>query len=154
MVNIRIIGRLGANAEIKTSSKGNQFVSMRVAVNQYNATTKANDTIWFNVTAFGERDVAMAQYWTKGKLLTIEGTESVSLYKTKEGESGISRDIRAFFIDFISVGSGATETNTSETAASPTTTTTADCGVFKKPTIVAEAIKPTPSNTDVDDLPF
>ena len=48
MVNVNFVGRLGGDSEIKESN-GKQFIVMRVAVDDYNFSTKEKTTQWINV---------------------------------------------------------------------------------------------------------
>ena len=50
MVNVNFVGRLGGDSEIKESN-GKQFIVMRVAVDDYNFSTKEKTTQWINVTS-------------------------------------------------------------------------------------------------------
>ena len=50
MINVNFVGRLGNDSEIRESN-GKQFISMRVAVDDYNFSTKEKITQWVNVTS-------------------------------------------------------------------------------------------------------
>lgn len=141
MLNVDFNGRLGADSELKTSKNGNQFLSMRVATDEFN--NGETSTVWVNVIWSGDRAVKMAEHMKKGSLVDIHGVLRTSLYKTKSGDSAISHDVFADRVDFISSGkSGATQTNEAVT----------DTGTLKKAETVAAAA--TPTNDAVDDLPF
>ena len=143
MVNVNVIGRLGADAEL-IDGKNGKFASFRLAVDDRKNGKK--ETTWFRVTLNGDRAGKIAEYLTKGKLVNVIGTETVGTYQAKDGTTQISRDISASNVEFISVGSGSTTTETS----AETTTETVSTGDFKKPvTKVAET-----TVTDDDDLPF
>ena len=79
----------------------------------------------------------------------VIGTESVGTYQAKDGSTQVSRDINASNVEFVSVGSGSTA---SDTAAETTTETTeaVSTGTLKKPAAVAAAKASEPE----DDLPF
>jgi single-strand DNA-binding protein len=165
MIHLNVIGRLGVDAEIKTTKKGSQFVTFRVATDVF--VDGENQTVWFNVRDFSERGLKMVEFLKKGRLVHVHGLETVSLYTDSKGETKISRDITAYNIDLPRTGaSGATTTEATTVAATPqtpTTTTTvttpvsapvsdfsmeaATCGTFQ-PTVV------TASAADIDDLPF
>ncbi len=143
MVNVNVIGRLGADAEL-IDGKNGKFASFRLAVDDRKNGKK--ETTWFRVTLNGDRAGKIVEYLTKGKLVNVIGTETVGTYQAKDGTTQISRDISASNVEFISVGSGSTTTETS----AETTTETVSTGDFKKPvTKVAET-----TVTDDDDLPF
>lgn len=153
---VHLNGRLGADAEVKSGKNGNQFLSMRVATDEFKNGNKG--TAWFNVVAeANDRNMKLVQYLTKGKMVNIVGTETVDLFTNKNGEPQISRDIRAFNIDFVNIGS---KENAEGSVTTSTQTTTPiqvneqvppmSCGTFAKPQPSAAAT----SSTDDDDLPF
>ena len=137
MLYVELIGRLGADAELKTSAKGNQFVSMRVASNDF--FNGENVTTWVNVMWSGERAVKMQEHMKKGSAVSVHGTLRTSLFTNKNGEQSISTDLFADRVDFVNLGkSGDTQTNEAVT----------DTGTHKpKP-------QETAASTDADDLPF
>jgi len=144
MVNINVIGRLGADAEL-INGKNGQFASFRMAVDDRKKNEKV--TTWFRVTLNGDRAGKIVEYLTKGKLVNVIGTEVVDTYQsTKDGSTQVSREINATNVEFISVGSGATASDTT----AETTTETVSTGKLKKP-VVAEA---TTAKEPEDDLPF
>ena len=150
MLKVSFIGRLGADAEVKTSQSGNQFLTMNVAVDNYHKGER--NTIWVRVATLGDRNVKMKDYLTKGKLVDVNGVLQVSTYVNKNGETAISYDVNADRIDFVNVGgSGSTQTN--ETVAE----SAQDTGTFKPQQTAAPqpsvAVAASESN-DVDDLPF
>lgn len=147
MFYTNFIARLGADAEVKTSQSGNQFVSMRVAKNYYDGEKK---TVWINVTLFGDRANKMKEYLKKGSLVMLYGEVSPTLGKTKTGEPAIFFDMTADRFEFPNIGnSGGTQ--------SDETTTNNNFGQFKK-NEEAAAAAPAPAGTtaasDADDLPF
>lgn len=141
---INIKGRLGADSELKTSQNGNKFVTMRVAENSY--FKGENVTNWYRITWFGDRAIKMQEHMKKGSFVDVWGEFNASLYDTKNGDKGISLDIMADRVDFISSGSGSTQSSD----------TTTDTGTFKKKdeAVAASAVSKEPKNDLVDDLPF
>ena len=100
---IHVIGRLGADSELRTAAKsGRQYLSMRLASDEFANGEKS--TAWFNVTYTNERAVKMQEYLKKGRHISVIGSETIRTYQTKTGETAFSRDILADRIDFISSG--------------------------------------------------
>lgn len=142
MVNINFNGRLGADAELKTSKNGKQFVSMRVATDEFRNGERG--TAWMNVTYTGDRAVKMHEYLKKGNAVSVIGVETVGTYQNKNGETMVSRDVLADRVDFLGLGkSGDTQSNDTVT----------DTGKFEPKTDTAEMATATASTSD-DDLPF
>ena len=145
MVNVNVIGRLGADAEL-INGKNGQFLSFRMAVDDRVKNEKT--TTWFRVTLNGDRVSKLVEYLTKGKLINVIGTETVGIYNAKDGTPQISRDIAASNVEFVSVGSGSTA---SDSAVETKGTTEVTTGKFeKKPTVAATAS----ADSSEDDLPF
>lgn len=143
MQYLQVIGRLGADSELKTSKNGNQFLSMRVASNDFIG--GENLTTWISVLWAGERAVKMAEHMKKGSQVIIHGTPKYSLYKAKNGESAIDVSVFADRVDFVSSNSGGTQANDAVT----------DTGTLKKTTPkVTKAAEPSETASDADDLPF
>lgn len=147
MFYTNFIARLGADAEIKTSQSGTQFVSMRVAKNYYDGEKK---TAWINVTAFGERVIKMKDYLKKGSAVMFYGEITPTLGKTKAGEAAVFFDMTADRCEFPNIG------NSGGTQSDETATGNNNFGQFKK-NEEAAAAAPAPAGTsaaDADDLPF
>ena len=143
MINVNFNGRLGADAEIKTSAKsGKQYVAMRVATDEFRNGEKG--TAWMNVTYHGDRAIKMQEYLKKGNAVTVMGVETVSTYQNRNGETMVSRDVIADRVEFVNLGkSGETQSNDTVT----------DTGKFEPKTTAAEMATATAA-TDTDDLPF
>lgn len=154
MRTIELIGRIAADAERKISKNGKEFISFRMANNEYND-EKGPDgkqkAYWFSVTSFNH--TPLTQYLTKGKPVFVRGNYSDRVYQNREGNCEIGRDIVATEISFVDFGGDRTQT--SATQAAPTTQTKMEA---PKPT-TAELKVPTQqaaptTNDDDDDLPF
>lgn len=141
MVNVNFIGRIGRDAETKTAQNGRQFVTFNVATDEYQRGEKT--TSWLRVTYTGERALKMAQYFTKGKLVNVIGSETVSTYQRQDGQIAIGRDVLADKVDFVNSGSG--HTHDDQAAAS------ADCGTLERP--VAQTVPPTPAPAPTSNIP-
>ena len=159
MRKIELTGRLAADAERKISKTGQEFLSFRVANNEFTDKTEqgTQKTYWFNVSMFNQHYFGMAQYLTKGKSIIVDGNYSDRLYQNKDGNCEIARDIIANAIYFNSDGNGNNNTNGKQTKAttqaSPVTQTT----MASKPTTAEVKVPEAPvvsTSNDDDDLPF
>lgn len=140
MIKTFFEGRLGADAELRTSQNGSQFYAMRVATDDYK--NGENVTIWVNVRVGTERVGNMK--FTKGSHVLVGGTLRASTYQTKNGETAVSIDVTADSINYIKGGtSGGTQTNETVTDTGKFTNTKKE-----EPATVAAASEST------DDLPF
>ena len=110
MMYVDICGRLGLDAELKTSKNGNKFVSMRVASNDFIG--GENVTTWVSVIWSGERAIKMQEYLKKGSSVIVRGTPKMYLYDTKDGAKAIAMDVFADRVDFV----GGKDTQSSDNA--------------------------------------
>lgn len=139
-----LVGRLGADAELKTSKNGGQFVTMRVASNEFFG--GENTTTWVSVIWYGDRAVKMAEYMKKGSQVFVVGKPKATIYTTKSGEAAIDETIYADSVDFVGGSSGSTASNAAVT----------DTGKFEKTekTPKKAETKSAASQASDDDLPF
>lgn len=77
---ITIAGRLGKDAEIRTTSGGKSVASFSVADDQ----GRDKGAIWWNCQLWGERGEKLAQYLRKGSQVTVSGTVSEREYEGKK----------------------------------------------------------------------
>ena len=157
MRTLQVTGHIVADAERKMAKSGKEYLSFRIANNEFNDEKGADGKAkpyWIGVTSLNQRHFSLTQYLTKGKPVIVEGDYSDRIYQNKEGNCDISRDILANAIYFLP-GSGEGGNNTATAtakAAAPTVQTKMET---PKPT-TAEIKVPTPAPADdgVDDLPF
>lgn len=148
-VNVNIIGRLGADSEIKTNANGRPFVVFRLATDEFK-NGKA-ETAWINVADYTEKTHKMAAYLKKGSLVNLHGVETIGVYTNKNGELNFSRDVISDRVDFVSSGaSGATTSNKQEEQ------TSMSCGTLKAPSsqVKEPIVNGVMNGDDNDDLPF
>lgn len=145
--------RIVADAEKKISKSGKEYLSFRVANNEYSDRKDENGkqkTYWYSVISFNH--INMVKYLTKGKPIIVVGDVSDRIYQNNQGVCDISREIMASGIYFIDNGNKQNSTESS----SPTVQTTMETS--HKPS-TAELNIPTESvatttAADEDDLPF
>lgn len=125
-VNVNIIGRLGADCEIKNSSNGKPFVVFRLATDEYK--NGKNSTTWLNVVDYTEKTYKIASYLKKGALISLHGIETISLYTNKNGEVNFSRDVMSDRVDFVNASRNEPTQKQQDTSESTDQMT---CGVFR-----------------------
>ncbi len=104
MNEVILLGRLGADPELKTTSGGGAVCKMRVATNR---SKKVGDTWeeltdWHSVVAFGKTAENAAKYLKKGKQVLVEGKVTYHKHEDK-----YYTDILADVITFIGDGGKA-----------------------------------------------
>lgn len=81
MQSMTIAGKLGRDAELRSTANGDTVCSFSVAVDQRSGRDKT--TNWYRVSIWGKRGEALNQYLTKGAAVTVVGEFSVSEYDGK-----------------------------------------------------------------------
>ena len=149
MIQVNFNGRLGADAELRKSKEGKEFITFNVAVNEKR--NGERKTTWMRVVSDNTK---ITQYLKKGSLVFVSGNEDVNTFINKNGETLVSRDVRAHSIDFISIGLQNTD-NTNNTNNNSTTNSeesSMNCGTFKPQVPVMASASS--NNDNDDDLPF
>ena len=98
MLNLTLVGNLGAEPTVGATQKGTAVATMRVAVNHSRTDTttgeRTESTEWFRVRAMG-RLVDLAQRLTKGSRVLVIGRLDIGHYQSSEGDPRISYDVWA-----------------------------------------------------------
>lgn len=100
MKQLTIIGNIGYDAVIKETN-GNKFVTFTVAVNEsYKDASgqKVEKTNWISCLS---RQLALAQYLTKGKKILAQGKMDVSVYKGKDQQYRAGINLTTSHIEFV-----------------------------------------------------
>ena len=156
MINVNVIGRLGADAEILNGKNGGQYVRFRLATDDFKNGEKT--TTWISATFSGERALAVAQYLKKGSHLSISGRQELNIYNDRNGQPQIGVTVIVHNIDFVSSGnSEKSEDNTQANITTGMPVKGATAPKAESAPSAAVTAPPTPtaqSNDDDDDLPF
>lgn len=88
--NCTLIGRLGRDIELSTTTTGKQLAKTSIAVDRPGRDQHGNkQTDWFNVKIFGKQAETAAQYLRKGSKVAIVG--SIQIEKWNDRQSGQER---------------------------------------------------------------
>ena len=161
MRTINIDGRLGRDAEVKVSPKGDKYVKFSVA-NTMKIGGK-EDTIWFNVVSFDPRVIERQfEYLKKGSGVYVSGPLTVS-FNIKEGKPYLNYDIRANAIEFPSIGKKPDNVETNSTFTSTVQTSSPNLSTMASALTADYVVKQMEQpaftanvnvSSDDDELPF
>ena len=104
-----IAGRLGADPELRYTTKGDAVVNMSVAVGRKwtdDSGRKQEATQWYKVGVFGKQADACAKYLTKGSGCICEGHMRSQDWQDNEGKKRVSWELVAQRVVFLP-GKGA-----------------------------------------------
>lgn len=98
MINVNVIGRIGANAEVK-SANGKEFTTFRVAHSNKWRDDTGNiheETIWVDCVYSGK--IGALEYLTKGTQVFVTGSASLRIYSSKKDKclkAGLTINVRS-----------------------------------------------------------
>jgi single-strand DNA-binding protein len=81
MKQITIAGKLGKDAELRSTQNGDKLASFSVAVDDGYGQNKR--TLWFDCTVFGKRGETLAPMLSKGTPVTVSGDLSTREHNDK-----------------------------------------------------------------------
>lgn len=105
----QIIGRLGADPEVRSLQTGTTVCSLRVAVSEKWKDRDGNPqehTEWFTVEVWGKQAESCGQYLVKGQEVYVEGKLRTETYKDKDGQEKKAMKLRADNVSFGSKPNG------------------------------------------------
>jgi single-strand DNA-binding protein len=86
--NVQLIGRIGADLELKKFENGKSFVNISIATNDFYKDKDGNsvqNTEWHKVVAWGKTAENFCKVCKKGDEVALEGKLSHRKYENKEG---------------------------------------------------------------------
>jgi single-strand DNA-binding protein len=125
MLRASLIGNLGSDPEIRYSQKGEQIVTVSVAVNQRKRLPGSEEwkesTEWFRVRCTGWR-AELAQKLGKGQRVFVCGRLEINEFQRRDGSPGVAYDIWADELHGMSgprgeVANGASQATASQSPA-------------------------------------
>ena len=87
-----IVGNLGADPELRSTSGGLQVCNLRVAVA---GRKKTDETTWWRVVCFRQAAEFASTYLHKGRLVLVEGEIKQSKWNDKQGQDRVSLELIA-----------------------------------------------------------
>lgn len=101
---VMIIGRLGADPELRYTQGGQPVCSLRIATDESYTDKDGNRverTEWHSVVAFGKTADHCNQYLRKGSLVYVEGKLSTRKWQDQNGQDRYTTEIRAERVQFL-----------------------------------------------------
>ena len=101
---VMIIGRLGADPELRYTQAGQPICSLRVATDESYTDKDGNRverTEWHSVVAFQRAAENCNQFLHKGSLVYVEGKLSTRKWQDQKGQDRYTTEIRAERVQFL-----------------------------------------------------
>lgn len=89
MRRVEIIGNLGRDAELKTTTSGTTVLNFTVAAK---SSRKDDESQWHSCALFGKRAESIAQYMKKGQRVFVRGEYKIRQW-SKGDRSGVDIDV-------------------------------------------------------------
>ena len=113
MVNkVILVGRLGADPEVRFMQDGTQVTSFRVATDEQwkdKSGEKVQRTEWHRIVTFRKLAEICGNYLTKGKLVYLEGKLQTRSWEDKEGQKRFTTEIVASNMQMLDSRGGGRE---------------------------------------------
>ncbi len=96
--HVQLVGRLGANPEVKMLDNGNKLARFSIAVTESYTTKKGekvNDVQWHSIVAWGSMAGIAEKILQKGTQVTVDGKLFNRSFTNKEGVKRSSTEIVA-----------------------------------------------------------
>jgi single-strand DNA-binding protein len=92
-------GRLGADAELRTTQGGEKVLGFRVANDVGFGDRKT--TQWVECSLWGRRGESISQFMTKGKQVCVSGELTLREFQKRDGSPGFGLSVRVNEVDFM-----------------------------------------------------
>lgn len=99
MNRVILHGRLSRDPEVRTTSSGQTFARLSIAVDRYSK-TEENKADFINCTAWGKTAEFIGHYFHKGKEILTEGRIQTGKYTTESGENRYTTDVVLERVEF------------------------------------------------------
>jgi len=96
MNKIILHGKLGKDPEISYAQSGNAICKFTMATDN----GKDKDPTWHNVVAFKKTAEVIAEHFSKGKEILIEGKQEHNKYEDKDGKTNYFASVACFTFEF------------------------------------------------------
>lgn len=95
MAQVQLIGRLGADPEVKFGQSGSAVCRLRVAVSDKRKKDGEwqEHTQWFGVAIFGKQGESAGQYLRKGRQVWLQGRLEAREYQAKDGTTKTALEV-------------------------------------------------------------
>lgn len=105
--NVCLVGRLGADPEMRQTRTGKSVCSLRVATQRWTREGEADEVEWHRVVAWDQTAERCGQYLKKGRTVAVEGRLSTRSWDDPDGKKRYLTEVVAARVSFL--GGGARE---------------------------------------------
>lgn len=117
-----ILGRLGADPEVKSVGNGSMVARLSIATSESwndKEGQKQERTEWHRVVVWGKLAELCGKYLSKGRQAYVEGRLQTRQWEDAQGQKRYSTEVVASTVQFIGSGSATTERSGEDNSHSP-----------------------------------
>lgn len=110
-----LVGRLGADPEVKAIGSGSTVASLRIATSEtwVKDGHKQERTEWHRVTVWGKLAEICGKHLSKGRQVYVEGKLQTRQWEDQQGQKRYSTEIVANTVQFLGAAGGERSANSS-----------------------------------------
>jgi len=156
MNDVRLVGRLTRDPEVRYTPKGQAVARLDLAVNRRfkDGTGEwRDDTTFVPVTVWREAAERCRERLKKGSPIYVEGRLRSSNWETKDGQKRSGIEVDAFRLQFLAKATGE-EAPSSQESAEPETEPAADLPAVGEAAAVGSSNSGVLASSSTDDIPF
>lgn len=111
---VTLVGRISTDLELRYTGSNKAYCRFNLAVNRMN-----EGTDFIPVTVWGKPAENLVQYQSKGSLILVDGSISMSNYTDKDGNNRTSFEVMTSNVQFLSSKKTNDETIVEQTESDP-----------------------------------
>lgn len=89
------VGRVGRDADLRSTSSGQSVASFSIAVDRRYPKKGEQEPLWIQVAIWGKLADSISEYITKGKLVSVSGRIDLETYEARDGETRTTLKLNA-----------------------------------------------------------
>lgn len=102
MNKVFLIGRLGADPELRSTAQGKPVANFNIAVDRkFKNADGTKETDWFTIVAWNQLADLCSKYLAKGRQVAVDGRIQTRSYENKEGQTVRVFEIVADNVQFL-----------------------------------------------------
>ena len=99
--HVTLLGRVGADPELRSTKSGTAVVQLRLATDRYSKSNETTETDWHSVVVWGKTAEAVARYVAKGDRVHVTGRLQQHSWQTDPGERRSRTEVHASEVIFL-----------------------------------------------------
>ena len=107
--HVTLLGRVGADPELRSTKSGTAVVQLRLATDRYSKSNETTETDWHSVVVWGKTAEAVARYVAKGDRVHVTGRLQQHSWQTDSGERRSRTEVHANEVIFLDSRNGRDE---------------------------------------------